>query len=295
MNTVDMTAGVKYNLNLAGIDFTLGVRVLELYLGSNVNQISSIPVLYSKADLVAFFNMMEISSSLIQDTPGQFLFSSSIDLTNRVQTIFMKLENNGNSFSVKADGNLPTFVATITASNFINPVNLVAHPGFGLNIKIFMDGVPIFNGPIDSGVTDNNTFLTYLNTNYSQYGKWTKSYNKTNNVTSYTLSSKVSHNVSILAGNEANNLLMVNVGTAQTITFPAIPNMAYTAGNYTLLATSSAGLSISYVSSDPSKATIVNGNQLHPIAAGTFNVTASQAGNTDYAAATPVVNSVTLT
>jgi len=51
---------------------------------------------------------------------------------------------------------------------------------------------------------------------------------------------------------------------------------------------SSAGLPITYVSSDESVATIVDGYTLHPVAAGVVTITASQAGDETYSAADEV-------
>lgn len=294
--TNDITAGSKFTVNFNTINFRLGIRVLELYMNNTTNLIvGTAPFLYSKKDLIEFFVGMEISGDMIENASGVWYFHSPNDLTNRAINYFMALEYSGVILHVTADGVLPTVYSAATGNNFINPVNAAAHPGMGLSFRLFVDGLPIFSGPMPSSVTDNNTFLTWLNTNYSQYGSWKKTYDTANRVTNYTLNSINSHLVSLLLGTDAATLLNVNVVTAQVITFPAVPSMSHLAANYTLLAVSPSGLPITYVSSNPSFGTIVNGNQLHPVAAGTFNITASQAGNTDFAAATPVVNAVTLT
>lgn len=80
---------------------------------------------------------------------------------------------------------------------------------------------------------------------------------------------------------------------AQTITFPGPAGAAHTAPPITLVGSASSGLAVSYASSDPSVFTI-SGNVLTPVAAGTANITATQAGNNIYAAATPVVRALTL-
>jgi hypothetical protein len=79
-------------------------------------------------------------------------------------------------------------------------------------------------------------------------------------------------------------------GQNQTITFPAIPAQTYPAGPLALSAASSSGLPVSYaVLSGPAN---VSGNVLTISAAGSVTVQASQAGNDQYAAATPVSQTI---
>ena len=81
-------------------------------------------------------------------------------------------------------------------------------------------------------------------------------------------------------------------GQSQTITFPAIPGLIYPAGPLPLSATSSSGLPVSYaVLSGPAN---VSGNVLTILAAGSVTVQASQAGNGQYAPATPVSQTFTV-
>ena len=74
---------------------------------------------------------------------------------------------------------------------------------------------------------------------------------------------------------------------AQTITFTGLPATATfgAAGPYTLNATASSGLPVSYTVTGPAT---INGSTLTITGAGTVAVTASQAGNATYSAATPV-------
>jgi sugar lactone lactonase YvrE len=87
----------------------------------------------------------------------------------------------------------------------------------------------------------------------------------------------------------------INVGQAsQTITFTGLPTTATygSAGPYTLNATASSGLTVSYSVTGPAS---ISGNTLAITGAGTVIVTASQAGNTNYAAATPVSQTIIVT
>jgi hypothetical protein len=86
-------------------------------------------------------------------------------------------------------------------------------------------------------------------------------------------------------------VLMVNpaqiVRQAQTIT--GLSNMTKTLGDadFTLSATASSGLAVSYSSSNPAVATI-SGNTVHLVGAGTTTLTATQSGNDEYNAASAV-------
>ena len=80
---------------------------------------------------------------------------------------------------------------------------------------------------------------------------------------------------------------------AQTITFGAFPNQNLSAGVYTLSASASSGLGVSFTSSDSSIAS-VSGNVATLVAGGTVQITANQGGNSIYAAATPVTQNLTI-
>ncbi len=75
----------------------------------------------------------------------------------------------------------------------------------------------------------------------------------------------------------------------QTITFAPIPNHTFGDASFTLGATASSGLTVSYaVTAGPAT---VSGNTVTLTGAGTVTIQATQAGNTTYAAATPVSQS----
>jgi hypothetical protein len=80
---------------------------------------------------------------------------------------------------------------------------------------------------------------------------------------------------------------------AQTITFGALPNQNLSAGVYTLSASASSGLGVSFTSSDSTIAS-VSGNVATLVAGGTVQITANQGGNSIYAAATPVTQNLTI-
>ncbi len=80
---------------------------------------------------------------------------------------------------------------------------------------------------------------------------------------------------------------------SQAITFDALVNKTYGDADFNLTATAGSGLTVSYASSNPAVAT-VSGNTVTIVGAGTTTITASQAGNTNYLAATDVLQTLTV-
>lgn len=81
--------------------------------------------------------------------------------------------------------------------------------------------------------------------------------------------------------------------TEQTITFEALAEKTYGDAPFALTATASSGLPVSYASSNTSVAT-VDGSTVTIVGVGSTNITATQAGDGTWAAATPVVQSLTV-
>ena len=77
---------------------------------------------------------------------------------------------------------------------------------------------------------------------------------------------------------------------SQTITFGSLPNQTLGAAPFTLSATASSGLPVSFASTTTSVCT-VSGTTATLVAAGTCTIQATQAGNASYSAATPVSQS----
>jgi hypothetical protein len=81
--------------------------------------------------------------------------------------------------------------------------------------------------------------------------------------------------------------------TAQTITFAALTARTFGNTPFTLSATASSNLSVSFASSNPTVAT-VEGNLVTILGAGNTTITATQPGNETFAAATPVAQVLTV-
>ena len=93
-------------------------------------------------------------------------------------------------------------------------------------------------------------------------------------------------NTNYAAATPVNQSFQVTLLT-QTITFGALSNQAVGATPFTVSATASSGLTVSFASTTPSVCT-VSSAMVTLVATGTCTIEATQAGNTDYAAATPV-------
>ncbi|MFP9098744.1 YDG domain-containing protein [Flavobacterium sp. RHBU_24] len=85
-------------------------------------------------------------------------------------------------------------------------------------------------------------------------------------------------------------VLTINRGT-QTITFNALDAVNDNTPDFNLAGTASSGLAVTYTSSNTAVATVTNG-VVHITGAGSTDITASQAGNTDYLAAADVVQTL---
>jgi gliding motility-associated-like protein len=81
---------------------------------------------------------------------------------------------------------------------------------------------------------------------------------------------------------------------SQSIYFSALADKLSTDAIFTLTATSTSGLAISYTSSNAGIARIVNDNQVEILKEGTVTITASQDGNGNYTAAAPVSQQLTI-
>jgi uncharacterized protein (TIGR03437 family) len=81
--------------------------------------------------------------------------------------------------------------------------------------------------------------------------------------------------------------------TSQTITFGSLSNQTYGVSPFSLSASSTSGLTVSFASTTMSVCT-VSGTTLTVVGGGTCSITASQAGNGTYAAATDVTQSFTV-
>jgi len=114
---------------------------------------------------------------------------------------------------------------------------------------------------------------------------------KTVTATGYTLGGTKAGNY-ILSAQPTGITADITKGS-QTITFDILPARTFGDESFDLTATASSGLAVSYISSDESVAT-VSGNTVTIVGIGSTTITASQAGNGTYLAATSVARNLTI-
>lgn len=203
----------------------------------------------------------------------------------------------------------------ITTSSYFGVYSVFANPSAAR--RVFIDnivlGVPAAAPPVLTGGTVNGTVGTAI-TNYQIVATNSPtgysiasgtlptglSLNTTSGVISGTPTVAGTSSITVNASNGAGTSASpatINFNIAkgnQTITFGTLANRAYGDASFTLGATASSGLTVTYVSSNTNVAT-VSGNMVTIVGVGTTNITASQAGNVNYNAATDVVHSLTVT
>jgi autotransporter-associated beta strand protein len=107
-----------------------------------------------------------------------------------------------------------------------------------------------------------------------------------------TITASQAGNATYSAASSATQTLTVNKKT-QSITFVALADKTVGDADFDAGATASSGLPVTYTSADSTIASIVGG-KIRIMGAGTTIITASQAGNNNYAAATPVSQTLTV-
>jgi autotransporter-associated beta strand protein len=109
---------------------------------------------------------------------------------------------------------------------------------------------------------------------------------------STTITASQPGNTNYLAATSVPQTLTVNQAS-QTINFGALASKTFGDASFSLGATTTSALPITYVSSNPAVATI-SGNTVTLVGAGSTTITASQPGNTNYLAATSVPQTLTV-
>ncbi|RYZ26587.1 MAG: hypothetical protein EOP49_43255, partial [Sphingobacteriales bacterium] len=221
------------------------------------------------------------------NTTGTFLTRtldmSAINGVDNAATVYLRLTVSG---ATAAGGNnrLDNFVVNASAiSGLPAPVvtgaNLDGTVGTAFSHQVSATNSPttytVASGSLPAGVTLNASSGLISGTPTTA-----GSYSATITASNGTVSAPATFNFSVAQG-------------SQTISFGLIPTMPVSDPPYTLTATASSGLTITYTSSNTAVAT-VSGNVVTLITPGTTVITASQAGNANYIAATPVEQILTV-
>ncbi|MGW8123054.1 MBG domain-containing protein, partial [Roseivirga echinicomitans] len=152
----------------------------------------------------------------------------------------------------------------------------------------------------DNDIENGSTFKWYKSddangTNKSAIaGATAQTYDLTSNEVDKYISFEVTPNDGNNAGVAAESSLSGSVNKiSQTINFSALTAKTYGDANFSLSATASSNLGVTYTSSNTNVAS-VNGSTVTVVGAGTAIITASQAGNVSYSAATNITQSLTV-
>lgn len=171
---------------------------------------------------------------------------------------------------------------TLTVSKASQTITFSALPVKYIGDADFNPGATASSGLVVSYASSNTAVATIIGGNIHIVGIGTA-----------TITASQNGDANYNAAADATQVLTVNK-LVQTITFPSIPTKVVGNADFNSGATSSAGLTISYSSSNTTVATIVGGN-IHIVGAGTSIITASQAGNGTYAAASNVTQTLAVT
>jgi uncharacterized repeat protein (TIGR02543 family) len=181
----------------------------------------------------------------------------------------------GSTFSMSAANTI--LYAQWTTNNYT--VSFDANTGSG----------SMLNQTIAYGTSANLTSNSFTNSGYTFAGWNTASNGSGTAYADGSLFAMGASNVTLYAQWNA----IISTPVSQTITFNVLTNQIVGVADYSPGATASSGLVVSYSSSNPSVATIVGG-LIHVVGVGTTVITASQAGNASYLAATDVNQNLTV-
>jgi hypothetical protein len=188
--------------------------------------------------------------------------------------------------SVAADSNYNTATSSATAFSIGKANSTISVTG---STSFTYNASP--QGPTTSDVTGSTGAVTYSYEG-AEGTVYEASATLPTNVGNYTATASVAADSNYNAASSSATAFSINAAS-QTITFGALSAVTYGDLPFDLTATASSSLEVSYASSNTSVAT-VSGNTVTVVAPGTTTITASQAGNANYAAASDVPQSLTV-
>ena len=133
------------------------------------------------------------------------------------------------------------------------------------------------------GLSQSVTPLTYTGRNGTTYGPSTTA---PTNAGDYTASASFAGDANHTSSSDSKDFQIVNSG--QTITFGALSDKTFGDADFTVSATATSGLTVSFSATGNCA---VSGSTVHITGVGSCTVTASQAGDSNFGAATPVSRS----
>ncbi len=187
-----------------------------------------------------------------------------------------------NNYSATTSDHLPVSTRILLSNKADQTITFNA-----LASKTFGDAVITLDGTTSSGMTviysssDSNVATVNGNT-LTIVGAGT-----------VTITASQAGNSDFIAAVDVPQTLIINKAD-QSITFSALKSKIFGDAAFNLEGSASSGLPVSYTSSDPTIASISNGNRVTILKTGSVSVTASQQGNTNYNAAADIVQSFTI-
>ena len=269
-------------------------------------------------DLIDFGNK-EVGSSTTQS----FTVSQGLGITGNITAATtapfqVSLDNatfsNSVSFANPGSGATTTvYVKYSPTATGANTSDVTLNTAGAAQKTVTVGGIGIILPVITSATTASSTYNTANTYTITSTGSATITYSASNVPTGATFNaaagtitfpqafpaSETPYNISITAtnsyGSDTKTLLYTRNKAAQSIgTFATTDSKVYGAGSYSPSVTATSGLTVTYISSNQGVAT-TNGATITIVGAGTTTITASQAGDTNWNAATDKTQTLTVT
>lgn len=239
-------------------------------------------------------NNTPLTQALTSNIPSTFQWYAS----NNINTTGESLSPQSSS----TINNTITTNSTQTVNYTVTPTSTNGCLGNSQTVSMLINASPIATiAPSSASICANGLVILNANSGAGLSYQWFKAGVSIPGATasSYTASSVGSYTVQVTnsstgCSNVSTPTVVSLVKCSQTITFGALLSKTYGDASFSLNATASSGLPVTYTSSNSSVATI-SGNTVTITGAGTATITASQAGNVDFFAATSVQQTLTVT
>ncbi len=268
-----------------------GITSVAATLGGNITKsdvsVTARGILYSSSNNTPTIGGSGVSQAA--NGAGSGSFSASISSLSAATTYYVRsyaISGAGTSYGAVSN------FSTLSNDNNLSGLSISAgtlNPSFSAGTTSYSTSVTNGTSSITVTPTKNNA-NAIINVNGT---------NVNSGAASGSISLGVGSNtITVLVTAQDNStktytLTVTRAKTPQTITFNALAAKTYGNGDFAAGATSTSALVVSYSSNDNNVATIVN-NQIHIVGQGTATITAAQAGDATYLAATSVTQTLTV-
>ena len=261
--------------------------IIASHQGNNNHSSSSVSRILTvgKASQAITFPDLPVKSYSDPDFSAAATASSGLPVSYSSSDITIATISNGKIHIVK--GGVVTITASQVGDSNYNPAPNVSQV---LTIRapqtITFNALPskIFGDPdFDPGAAANSTLPVSYSSSNTEIATIVNGKIHINGAGLVTITATQGGNTNYTPAADAVQTLTVGKAS-QTITFTALPQKTYGDANFDPVASSSSGLPITFTSSNASLATITNG-KIVILGAGTVTITATQAGNSNYLAA----------